>query len=62
MNEPEKCHNDSGHIVRSFTEYDYIWVDATGDIDIDNADDLDHCMPYDGAHLYPAYVVIQFLR
>ena len=62
MDEPEKCHNDSGHFVRSFTEYDYIWVDATGDIDIDNADDLDHCMPYDGAHLYPAYVVIQFLR
>ena len=65
IDEPERCLTGDGHWVRNPSEWDYVWVAASGKdlgLDLEDPEDADYCMPYDGEHLYPIHVVVTLLK
>ena len=65
LDEPEPCLDERGAWVQDPREWDYIWIAASSldlGLDLEDPDDADYCMPYDGEHLYPIHVAMTLLE
>ena len=52
VDDPERCLDDNGLWRHEPTYWHDIWVSCS-DYDLEDAEEADECMPYDGEHLYP---------